>query len=207
MTDTTEDFKKYLPRYLSSESTKDLLGELKQFPDNINKKFYSHSLNISNKIYQGDGLKGFLYLELPDTKISECKAMVLSNTCDIDLENKRSLFKSKIIYSPIISLNKYREILKNNHKDTEINNHIEAIRKQSITQIFYLPQGSILDDEYIVFLDRLLHCKNNAIDRTKISERKMFSLSNYGFYIFLFKLSIHFNRFQEGIDRDKNISI
>lgn len=35
----------------------------------------------------------------------------------------------------------------------------------------------------------------------QIKQKKIFTLSNYGFYMFLVKLSIHFTRVREGVDR------
>lgn len=57
------DISLYLPKYLSVESTKELLKELDSFPDNIDKRFYS---NLEDEIiYQGDGIKDLLVVKLP----------------------------------------------------------------------------------------------------------------------------------------------
>lgn len=195
-----DDFKLYLPKYLSSESDKELFNCLKDFPCNIDKRLYSSKLFNEEILYQGDGIKDILVINLPDNKIDMKNCMLLSNTCDIDLINKR-FFPSQIIYAPIFNLNKYNEILSKSSKtQQQINEHILAIKKQSVTQIFYLPKnGSI--DESIVFLDRINNICNTSISRKKIIEQRLFTLSNYGLYLFLFKLSIHFTRIQEKIDR------
>ncbi|MCX8481216.1 MAG: hypothetical protein ORN58_04775 [Sediminibacterium sp.] len=195
-----DDFKLYLPKYLSSESDKELFNCLKDFPCNIDKRLYSSKLFNEEILYQGDGIKDLLVINLPDNKIDMKNCMLLSNTCDIDLINKR-FFPSQIIYAPIFNLNKYNEILSKSSKtQQQINEHILAIKKQSVTQIFYLPKnGSI--DESIVFLDRINNICNTSISRKKIIEQRLFTLSNYGLYLFLFKLSIHFTRIQEKIDR------
>ncbi len=67
--------------------------------------------------------------------------------------------------------------------------------------MLYLPIGGSLGYEAVVFLDRINHCSNKSISRENISESRLFMLSNYGFYLFLVKLSIHFNRIQENVDR------
>jgi len=133
-------------------------------------------------------------------KYSKC--IVLSNTCDIDLSNKR-FFSSSICYVPIISIDKYHKLLtdKSQKPESYIKSHIEDIRKQRITQILYLPKGSGLNDESIVFLDKINNIANNHIDRN-ISNR-LFILSDYGLYILLLKISIHFTRIQEKVDRFK----
>ena len=47
-----EEIKKYLPKYLSEESTKTLFEDLKAFPDNINNRFYSNVLDDELTIFR-----------------------------------------------------------------------------------------------------------------------------------------------------------
>jgi hypothetical protein len=82
-----------------------------------------------------------------------------------------------------------------------IESHVEEIRKQEITQIFYLPKGCYLQNESIVFLDRIISCKLDKELYEAKAVRKIFTLSDYGFYMFLIKLSIHFTRLGEKIIR------
>ena len=55
-----DEIKKYLPKYLSREATEKLFQDLKDFPENIHKKFYGNVLNNENDLFQGDGI-----LDLP----------------------------------------------------------------------------------------------------------------------------------------------
>ena len=87
------------------------------------------------------------------------------------------------------------------HTLEAINNHIEAIKKQLITQIMFLPKGSKLQDDSIVFLDRVNNYPLGEMSVEDVKRKKLFVLSNYGLYIFLIKLSIHFTRIQENVDR------
>lgn len=202
MEDIFDDIKIYLPKYLSSEDTKRLFSELQVFPNNLDGRMYSDYLKNENIIFQGDGLTNFTVVNLPDMEFFNAPVMIFSNTCDIDNANQR-LFPSNICYAPLFSLKSYRqELIDEKIKDEKsINSHIEDIKKQRITQILFLPQGYKIPEDCIVFLDRLNHCNNNSISRENISERKVFILSNYGFYLFLIKLSIHFTRLQENVDR------
>ncbi len=198
-----DDIKMYLPKYLSEDDTKRLLSELQNFPTNLDKRFYSSFLENEDIIFQGDGLTDFIVVNLPNEVFFKTPIIVFSNTCDIDNANKR-LFSSNICYAPIFSLESYKqELLEEKIKNEQsINNHIEDIKKQKITQILYLPKGYKLPEDCIVFLDRLNHCDNNSIPRDSISQRKIFMLSNYGFYLFLVKISIHFTRIQENVNRN-----
>ena len=108
-----------------------------------------------------------------------------------------------MVYSPVIALEKYEKLLLDNglFSSVALQAHVGAIRRQEITQIFYLPSSSADLPESIVFLDRLCHCDSAFIHREDVSARRLFSLSQYGLYLFLYKLSIHFTRFHENIDR------
>jgi len=158
MSDVFEDFKKYLPRYLSSLSSKELFDGLKDFPENMNKRFYTDEISLDeNIIYQGDGIRDLPFIVFPSTRTGNLKAVILTNTCDNDINNKR-LNTSYICYSPLILLDSYKFSL-------------------------------------------ICSCTNKSIARESLRQKRLFSLSNYGFYLLLFKMSIHFCRMGENIDR------
>ena len=199
------DISLYLPKYLSDESTKVLLEALQEFPSNINQKFYTAHFSDTDVIFQGDGMKGFQVINLPSERIDIAPVLVLSNTCDIDLKNKRD-FPSQISYAPLLNLNKYKTMLEANGKSAvSVEDHLADVRKQKITQMLYLPMGSGLTYEAIVFLDRINNCDNKSISRKDLYQRRLFVLSDYGFYLFLIKVSFHFTRIQEKIDRNKGV--
>ena len=106
----TEDIKVYLPKFLSAESNKELFEGLQEFPNNLDTRIYTNFLTESDIIYQGDAIKEMLVINLPETKVKPVASVVLSNTCDIDLQNER-LYPSQIVYTPIINLKKYRKLL------------------------------------------------------------------------------------------------
>lgn len=202
-----DDIKKYLPQYLSSNEVESLFSELSQFPSNIDKRIYTKKLKNDEFIYQGDGLNNLLFVNLPeDTEAKPNMGMILSNTCDIDSQNKR-LFGSRMAYTPIFNLQKYKNFLIERFVNTSIkslksiDSHIEDIKRQYISQVFYLPKGDCLENESIIFLDRINNLPSNYFKNDEITENRMFSLSDYGFYLFLFKLSIHFTRVKESVHR------
>ena len=201
-----EEVKKYLPQYLSSTAQQELFKELDHFPDNIDQRIYTSQLTDEENIFQGDGIQNLLYINFPSTDIGEVPAMILSNTCDIDPSNKR-LMPLRMVYTPIFNLGKYEQSLIKSHAETgtksiqSINSHISDIRKQYISHIFYLPKGGRLQDDSIIFFDRLNNCPADSIESQELSNRKIFTLSDYGFYLFLFKLSVHFTRIRDGVSR------
>lgn len=161
-----KDIELFLPKYLSPESEDKLFKDLNSFPGNIDDRLYVSNELEPDLIYQGDGLNNLLVINLPDQNIKKLPCMVLSNTCDINLENRRQ-FRSNIVYSPIIKLDKYRDLLVANgiYDAQSIESHLITLKNQRITQIFYLPIGMNLGYEGLIFFDRLVSCDNESIDR------------------------------------------
>ena len=127
--------------------------------------------------------------------------MVISNSCDISPQNIR-FFRSKVVYAPMLKLESYRNMLRREGvRENDINAHIESIRRQEITQIFFLPARGRLEQDRFVLLDRLISCDSDFIDRDTVPNYRLFSLSDYGHYLFLVKISMHFCRLNAGVDR------
>jgi len=201
-----EELKVYLPKFLSSDSERALFEGLKDFPHNIDSRLYTLSLQDEENIFQGDGISDLLVTNLPDTTIKPAKCMVLSNSCDASFNNTRN-FPSNLVYAPIVNLKKYHELLiKSSTKSKkDINTHIKSIKKQRITQIFYLPKLNNHLDESIIFLDRVNSCSIEYLKSKSIQKERFFTLSDYGAYLFVLKLSIHFSRIKDNVDRFKGI--
>ncbi|WP_314206323.1 hypothetical protein [Capnocytophaga bilenii] len=195
-----EDIKKYLPQYLSDRDAKQLFSALKDFPNNIDERFYSNYSLDDNILYQGDCLKDIPAFNLPDTRTKLSQSMAISNTCDMDLSNKR-LWNTRILFSQIILLEKLEKGLCQRFPKDRVTNYINSLKKQQITNAFYLPKSKNLD-EAVAFFDYTNSFDINYIDRESLKERRLVSLSNYGFYILLLKLSIHFTRVQEKVERN-----
>ena len=70
--------------------------------------------------------------------------------------------------------------------------------------MFYLPKGANIEEDSIALFDKTLHCKRDDffILAQEDNRNKLSTFTNYGFYMFLLKLSIHFTRIHEGIDRN-----
>ena len=79
-----DDIQIYLPKYLSSESSKELFEGLKDFPDS---RLYTSYLQ-DKIIYQGDGLMNMLAVNLPNIDLKPINGLVLSNTCDMNFQIK-----------------------------------------------------------------------------------------------------------------------
>ena len=181
---------KYLPQYLSNDAKEALKNSLDNFPNNLENMIMTEDVfnEYKSKLLQSDIVE---CKNIYDGR--NAKVMIISNSCDNSSENERN-FPICVSFVVILSLEKIKRTFKENGKDEQsINSQIDAIKKQRVTNMFYLP------DDTVALLDRTMH-----LDYSKFSEamiNKIASLSNYGFYAFLFKLSYHFTRLREGTQR------
>jgi hypothetical protein len=200
MADWFEEFRPYLPKYLSAEAQERLFKELGQFPANIDSRLYTTKLKDERTVFQGDGLARVWVSNLPDPTVREARVMVLSNTCDTAPENER-LIGPRLIYCPIISLPKWEERLRQQDR-IPLADHLADIRAQKVSTMFYLPKNNALGEEAIALLDRINNCDLQKLNLDELTGTRLFTLSDYGFYMFLFKLSIHLTRIREGVLRN-----
>lgn len=194
-----ESIEKQIPYYLTEDAKKGLIQALNDFPENT-QYYLSKSTELSDTLLQGD-----LFAELPVQQGNETKyikGIILSNSCDISPENKREL-PVNVLFAPLVSLEFYAKRLETAKvPKTAIDSKIEMIRQQKITNIFYLPESH--DDgrpECIVYLDQVYFLRTAILLKILEDGRKISTLSQVGFYIFLLKLSVHFCRFHECVHR------
>lgn len=197
MSITLEDIKDHIPYYLTQEAKDGLVTALKDFPEKMN----YYTTEYRDELLQGDGWNNLDIINIETIERKSIKGIILSNSCDISLDNPREI-PARIVFAPIIPLSLYEALLARSGIDSEkVSSKIHSIKLQRVTSLFYLPKGGCLESEHIAVLDDLhtlpvqLFCKKN--DR-----EKQFTLSQAGFYLFLFKLSIHFCRFHENVFRD-----
>lgn len=197
-----DDISLYLPQYLSSEAKDALRKELSLYPTNGTKDtIYTSTLDNVDYLLQGDGIMEVDYINFPDKEVKKIPVLLLSNTCDMSIENKR-MNECRILYSPILNLEKYKNMLLKKYSTTKVDNHIEDVKNQHVSQILYLPKGGKLEYEGIVFFDRAISIPLSEGVVDDMCKNKLFTFSNFGFYLFLLKISIHFTRIQEKIDRN-----
>lgn len=193
-----DSLQEQIPYYLTQEAKQNLVKALNEFP-NVN---YYTSL-FPDDVLQGDGWSGFGVIDYVSEQKKTVKGLILSNSCDIDPNNNRD-YPPKIIFTPIIKLSSYVDLLqKNKVLPNNLDEKVKAIQNQLVTSIFYLPKGGKLEEDYIALLDDVHSISyKNFISNSE--RNKLFTLSQIGFYLFLFKVSVHFCRFHENINRDIN---
>jgi hypothetical protein len=194
-----DDIRIYLPKYLSEEATVGLFKELESFPDNIDSRMYTIKLKDEQTIFQGDGLSDLWVSDLPSERRGKSRVIVLSNTCDTAPENKRIL-GSRLLYCPIIRLTEYAERVRTAIA-SKAEEHLNALRRQEITTMMYLPENEKLGGEGVALLDRVNNCDAQSLDLGTLTQTRLFTLGTYGHYLFLLKISIHLTRICEGVAR------
>lgn len=197
----TEDIKLYLPQYLSEDGMAALKKELKQFGSGHDSgAYFTTRLKDEPFLFQGDGVMAPI-CNLPDTRVQDAPVILLSNTCDMDISNAR-LNPCRIMYAPILNLEKYVEALQRSGvSEDRIKSHVADIKNQQISQILYLPTEPFFNHDSIVMFDRGMSIALTQENIDKMLKSRFFTLSNYGFYLFLLKISYHFTRIQEKVDR------
>lgn len=199
MSFNAEDIKRQIPYYLAESDQKALVSELNAFNSGQQPDFFlsSYNDNFENVLLQGDCWTGFELLLFSSGVRKTVRGVVLSNSCDISSENPRDI-PTRIVFSPLVKLSKYRELLDRSGLNQEkVNSKIESIKQQKTSNLFYLPAGGPLDEDSLVRLDDL-YSMPSAAHR---SCEKIFTLSRTGFYLFVLKLSVHFCRLQENVER------
>jgi hypothetical protein len=199
-----EEIKKFLPQYLSDKNEKELFSQLKDFPNNMHKMYTSKSFEAES-ILQADVFKDVPIVNLPNNEVKEGKVLIVSNSCDNDITNSRNIPIS-IAYVPILKLDAIKSLLEqNNIAKEKIDSFIQNVKSQKITNYLYLPRGTIFEEDLMACFDKPLNMSSKKLYELVIQKenKKLSTMSNYGFYIFLLKLSIHFTRIKEQIDRDK----
>lgn len=189
------------PRY--KPELHSLIDSLQKLPDYEYSKFYAFYPDYEHILTQGDTLTDLKFINFPDEHIISGKGIILSNSCDADIRNNRP-FTSRLLYAPLVSLDSYIHMLENDpvtsarhDRDEFIAKHITSIKNQNINQIFYLPAGKDMPHECIIFLDSICNVLSKSIDRSQLPERRLCSLSSYGWYIFLDKLANFLTRLSD----------
>jgi hypothetical protein len=193
---TAEQIRDHIPKYLTPQKQGELVEQLRNFE---NRSYYTTL--YPDDILQGDGWSSIQIIRFDDGARDKIKGILLTNSCDIDVSNPRDL-APRIVFAPLIRLADYEEALKRRTtlKPQQIDAKVDAIRKQRVSSLFFLPRGAGLDADHMAILDDLHSIPLNSF-REEIGRLKLFTLGQMGFYLFLLKLSIHFCRFQEGISR------
>ncbi len=214
--DTTEILRTFLPKYLTPQLQENLFKIVQEeFPfSNDAYKLYSE-IPEQQYYYQGDCLIDvpFSVFHSGSFQTAYFQGIIGSNTCDIFPENER-LEQSNLQFFAIYNLNEYLGVLEQRGVDeSRISTFKSNLKLNIISNLFFLPEKRIgdqviLEDSFVRFDSTttlpigLFHGDSYDMAYSPDGDR-LFSFSNYGFYLFLIKLSVHYCRFREGVFRNE----
>lgn len=216
MTDVDAFFEKHLPSELlrtDKERIKDGLTQF--FPEHYKKeKQYEHFYlnNQPNFFMQGDLLNSLPVVSWNQTKSSYdtsfSAVMLISNSCDVTQENNR-IGDKEALFAPLIRLEEYfKNLLEVGYTKDQITLLHNEFKNQRITNVYYLPPNPINGEEYLVFLDKICWHPSEEFSKKlpNITEERFISLAHFGYYLLIFKLSIHFCRVPEEVERNSAVA-
>ena len=195
--ETLKEVIRTFPHYLSEQEKLSLFSELCNTSFNID--YYSESYT-EDECLQGDVYIRFKVFDYKNNLVRDnVRGMVLSNTCDLSSENRR-MIGPNVVFCVVLKESQYTSFLKkNNLSSNQIYGHIKDVHEQRVTNRMYFPKR-INSDSYIALLDEVYTMPLNLFWQQN-DRRRIFRLSNAGFYIFLMKLTLNFCRMSESIHR------
>lgn len=186
-----EDFQRQLPPFLTSAKKQEILDAIKDFPEKFNPYQYVKEDPFAE---QGDIFADVPFYFYENNKKEHKIAMVLSNACDISPENKRYA-PVKVITALLLKFDRFSDLIRRNLPSSSAESIERDIKSQKITNMMYLPKGAALQEDYILKFD----CLTSIPLKEFLTNRgeRLARLSLFGYYMLLFKLSVHFCRFPE----------
>ena len=199
-----------LPSYLT-QTDKGRIGKgLSQFfnsnsSDIRYENFYLHS--PPDYFLQADLIESLPFIEWNTDKqeyvTGFSPVMIISNSCDLQL-NHEHLVAKQGLFAPVAPMEEYLDDLRNNGlEEVKISSISNNLKNQLYSNIFYLPPCPPDGIEFIVFLDRIMWHPVKEFNRklSEIDTERYVSLDNFGYYLFITKLSYHFCRVPEELER------
>jgi len=194
-----EDLTTGLPAYLTAADQAAIARSLRDFAQSQRLAGFYYPTSDPEPL-QGDIWAHINVFNYVTGERKRVRALLVSNSCDITAGNERIL-PAKVTVATVIPMDAYKQLLlQNGLSDQRVNDHLKQVRAQAVTNLFYLPECADIGREHIALLSDLhsLPMQAMAEDSPKL---RLASLSQTAFYLLLFKLSVHFCRFLEGVDR------
>jgi hypothetical protein len=205
---SVDELEKLLPPELTDQKKGRLREGLKQFSDQYRSqdKYYTDFYLPTSRSYflQGDLLREMRFPLFNKNSGQYEKlyfdALIVSNTCDVDESNKKTVTK-KVVLAKLIPVDIFIESM----RELEVDNAVEIltqIKNQQYSNIIYLPTTRDRK-EYLAYLDDLGIVEKEEVNILKedIANNRIESLDHFGYYLFIFKLSYHLCRLPEETER------
>lgn len=186
----------HLPGYLTLEARAALMAALSRHPSSPSVPFATAG-DLAAQALQGDIVRTAPFYDIVAETGSRAGALLVSNSCDMSAANSRAIDRH-VQYCPVLPWSKFSALLSStNQFATEESQRSleEDVRNQYVTNLFHIGVPGN-PDGFVAFLDQI----QSARSSTALGIRK-WSLTQFGHYMLLFKLSYHFSRMREGLQR------
>lgn len=168
----------------------EFLAHLETFPDRIEEWLYGVPDDMGS-LYQGDivvNMPVCLIDEDGDViRASDCVAMI-SNSCDLQPGRR-----GNVVASLVLNLSEYENHLRANG-EPGVHERLTNIRANLVYSYFYLPASNGFPESFIDF-STMVTINSDYMNST-YSSKRILSLSPYGFYLLLIKLTFHLARME-----------
>jgi hypothetical protein len=184
----SNDFSRYA-NIIPEEYQSALRRSLRKIPD------FSWLLEIPHPTedrLQGDLIRDFPTVFLDDTaaaRSTKFTVMILNNTCD--LPEGRVDF---VTAAPIVDFQKYLDGEKLRRSSESLDGYALSIRKNDITELFYLPKVAGFNQGALVLLHLVCSVSVKVYHQALQAGQRVASFSQIGFYFLLIKLTTHIAR-------------
>lgn len=203
-----QSLQQQLPYYLTAEDRQALVDELKALSQGGAADYFLSPYQDTFKadILQGDGWRGFQLFKFDTGERRSVQGLVMSNSCDVDPGNQRDV-PARVLFAPLVKLAAYERMLRaSSIGKQKVDEKLASIRAQKTTNVFYLPAGGPLTEDHVVRFDDA-HSMPVAAHVLAEDRDKLFTLSNTGFYMLVLKLSVHFCRLHERVNRKNTVAV
>lgn len=203
-------FDEMLPSYLTNTAKGRIKVALEQFFSDKDHIDYSdfYTLEKHSFLMQSDILHSIVGIDWNAVErryeTGFIPALLVSNSCDVTLENDRSINSKEALFAPIIPVKEYLEYAKGDgSSEAQVTNFYNILKRQEYTNLFYLPNNPVNGKDYIVRLDKIHWVPQTELVETlrDLDNQRFISLSDWGYYLYLTKLSLHTCRVPEEIER------
>ncbi len=208
-----QEFNELLPPYLHATAKGRIRDAISQFSQegtiDYNGFYLTQSTDFLMQADMISSVKGLLWDEdSGEVTTGYNPAMLISNTCDVTADNVRNINQKDALFAPITPLNEYiDDCEKEDFTKSQIDSFLNVLRKQEFTNLFYLPPNPKNGKEYFVRLDRIYWLPLAQLRETvkNLEKSRFLSLSQWAWYLFIVKLSLHTCRAPEEIERPENV--
>jgi len=204
---------KRLPGYLTKEEKGRLRFALEQFSkgksgEKLEIDYSDFFLNNQPQfLLQGDLVHSvpfpFWNERSQNFETDQTLGILISNSCDVAQENTR-LSAKHAVFAPIIPVFEYaKDLIEQGENAQKVDSIIVQLKQQIFTNLIYVPHPDNTKEGFLAFLDKAFHVAPSVVKKLcdNLESERYITLSNFGSYLFIVKLSFHFCRVPEEIER------